>query len=61
MHQILNDLGRGQTVSLRFGSEAEVHHVLEVLNEVATSRQLAIEVRATGSRTLELSLAHKPA
>ena len=56
MHQVLNDLLGGQTVSLRFGSEAEVQHVLEVLREVATDRRLAVDVRSVGHRTLELSL-----
>jgi len=56
MHQVLNDLLSGQSVSLRFGSEAEVQHVLEVLQEVATDRHLAVEVRSVGVRTLELSL-----
>lgn len=57
MHQVLNDLVGGQTISLRFGSEAEVQRVLEVLSEVAHSRRIQLEVRASGVRTLEVSLA----
>lgn len=57
MHQVLSDLGQGQTISLRFGSESEVQHVLETLTEVARSRHVLLEVRVTGSRTLELALA----
>ena len=52
MHQVMNDLMGGQTISLRFGSEAEVHHVLGILNEVAISRRVRISVRSTGARTL---------
>lgn len=55
MHQVLNDLLRGQTVSLRFDSEFEVQHVLETLNEVARDRHVLIAIRITGRRTLELS------
>ena len=57
MHLVLNDLVGGQTISLCFGSEAEIQHVLEALREVAASRSLTVSVRASGSRTLELSLA----
>jgi hypothetical protein len=60
MHQVVNDLIRGQRVTLAFGSDAELRHVLEVLHEVATSRQLSVRVEATGRRHLELSLAAPP-
>lgn len=59
MHQVLNDLLSGQTVSLRFASEAEVQHVLDVLQEVAIDRRLAVNVRSVGPRTLELSVQDK--
>lgn len=58
MHQVLNDLAQRRTVELRFNSEAEVHHVLEVLREVAQERRVLVNVRSVGRRTLEFSLDH---
>ncbi|MDQ3655093.1 MAG: hypothetical protein M3457_08445 [Chloroflexota bacterium] len=57
MHQVLNDLLRGEVVTLSFTTEAEVRHVLTVLNEVAADRQIAILATSVGQRSLELSLA----
>ena len=58
MHQVVSDLALGQTIELRFETEAEVHHLLEVLHEVAQERRVLVNVRAAGRRTLELSLGH---
>ncbi len=57
MHQVLNDLLRGEVVTLSFTTEAEVRHVLTVLNEVAADRQIAIQATSVGQRSIELSLA----
>lgn len=56
LHQVLNDLIGGQSVTLSFGTEAEVRRVLEVLQEVTTDRRVAVTVRAVGQRSLELTL-----
>lgn len=58
LHQVVTDLLAGQTVSLRFGTERELQHVLAVLQEVAAARQVQVDIHATGRRTLELSLGH---
>jgi hypothetical protein len=58
LHQVVSDLTQGQTVELRFESEAEVRHLLEVLHEVASERRVLVNVHSTGRRSLELSLGH---
>ncbi len=57
MHQVLNDLMRGEVVTLSFATEAEIHHVLTVLNEVAADRHITVQATSVGQRSLELSLA----
>ncbi len=61
MHQVLNDLLRGEVVTLSFATEAEVRHVLTVLNEVAADRHIAILATSVGQRSLELALATEAA
>jgi len=61
MHQVLNDLLRGEVVTLSFATEAEVRHVLTVLNEVAADRQIAILATSVGQRSIELVLATEAA
>ena len=61
MHQVLDDLLRGQTVTLSFATEAEVRHLLTVLNEVAADRRIAVLATSVGQRSLELSLATEAA
>ena len=56
LHHVVNDLMSGQTVELRFGTEAELRHLLEALQEVTAARHLSVQVHATGRRTLEVSL-----
>ena len=57
LHQVMNDLVAGQTVELRFGTEAELRHLLEALQEVTATHHVSVQVHTTGRRTLELSLA----
>jgi hypothetical protein len=57
MHQVLDQLLRGQTVTLSFATNDEAAHALDVLNEVATERQVTILVEPAGRRSLQMSLA----
>lgn len=56
LHQVLNQVLRGQTVTLQFASEADARYVLSVLREVAAERQVSVVTTSTGPRTIELRL-----
>lgn len=56
MHQVLNQLLRGQSVTISFATNDEAAHALRVLNEVATERQITIMVEPDGRRSLKMTL-----
>jgi len=61
VHQLVDQVARGEVISLTFGSEAEARHLLTMLHEIATERQVSVFATSTGARSIELCLAAEAA
>lgn len=56
MHQVVNHLISGASVTLTFQTESEALSGLEALHEVATQRRVGIVVESIGGRKVEVRL-----
>jgi len=61
MNQVLDQLGSGQVLTLKFVTQQEAERALTVLHEVARSRQLGIVATPTTRHQIELRRAEAEA